>query len=92
MFKHFIIVRIFLSSSFKANSLREEGLFENDCLRVFVGAHVRQVLDAGPDVIADGGEVNVGDLLFVAELLHHRRDRRVVSVVDAREEMVFDLK
>jgi hypothetical protein len=50
------------------------------------------VLDAGPDVVADGGEVNVGDLLFVAELLHHRRDRRVVSVVDAREEMVFDLK
>ena len=49
------------------------------------------MFDAGPHVVADGREVDVGDLLLVAESLDGRSDGRVVRVVDPGEEMVFDL-
>ena len=49
------------------------------------------MLDAGPHVVANGGEVDVGDLLLVAESLDGRSDGRVVRVVDPGEEMVFNL-
>jgi hypothetical protein len=49
------------------------------------------MFDAGPHVVANGGEVNVGDLLLVAEGLDVGSDGRVVRVVDPGEEMMFNL-
>jgi hypothetical protein len=50
------------------------------------------MLDEGVHVLADGVEVRVGDLLLLAELANHGSDLVVVGVVDAREQVVFDLK
>ena len=56
-----------------------------------VGSHVGEMLDAGLHVVADGGEVDVGNLLLVAELLDDRGDGRVVNVVDPGKEVMLDL-
>ena len=47
--------------------------------------------DAGLHVVGDGGEVDVGNLLLVAKLLHDGGDGRVMNVVDPGEEVVLDL-
>ncbi len=49
------------------------------------------MFNAGPHVFADGGEVNVGNLLLVAESLDGGSDGGVVRVVDSGEKVMFNL-
>ena len=65
--------------------------FHNNCFRVNIFAHVNQVLDARLNIVPDGGEVNVGDLLLLTELPDGGSNEGVVGVVDPGEEVVFDL-
>ena len=65
--------------------------FHDNCFRVNIFAHVHQVLDAGTNIVPDGGEVNVGDLLLLTELPDGGSNEGVVGVVDPGEEVVLDL-
>ena len=54
-------------------------------------AHQEHVVDAAAHVVVDGREMAVRDAPSEAELADHRRNSRVVVVLDTREKVVLNL-